>query len=222
MSTTTVPLPKCPKTGKKSFRSEADAVGFEERNRAQYSSPRQFAYACEDCNAWHLTTSPPGNNSIAQMNYEPSAGVKKGLETDEVVRLKKSGMTVQQIADNFNVTFAAVKYHLDKAAGKVTTKTNRSAPQLMTYEQHRDRRLELEAELTKMKQQHQAAEALAQAEIDRIKQIEDRLFEARQLKIGYAPDGVLILQRYDGEFTLTAEEVKKLLAEVSPKGLRAA
>ena len=55
----------------------------------------------------------------------------------------------------------------------------------MTYEQHRDRRVELEAELAGEKRRHQEAEALMLQEIDRIKQIEDRLFEDRQLKVGY-------------------------------------
>jgi hypothetical protein len=214
--TTAVALPKCPKTGKKSFLCEVDAVEFEEKNRQQYNCLRQFPYACEDCTAWHLTASPPGNNSIAQMNYEPRVSKKKGLDTETVVKLRESGMVVQQIADEYKVSLEAVKYHLRKSEGKVTTKGSRSQSPLITWEQYRDRRIQLETELVMKKQQHQEAETLAQTEIDRLKQIEDRLFEERQLKIGYGPNGLVILSKYDREFDLTAEEVQKFWEEVRP------
>ena len=211
---TAIALPKCPKTGKKSFMSEADAAEFEGKNRAQYNNLRQFPYACEDCGSWHLTTSPPGNNSIAQVKYEPGISLKKGLDTQTLVKHKADGWSVQQIADEYKVSLEAVKYHIRKAEGKLTTKTNRSQPQLMTWEQHRDRRVELEAELVKKRQQHRQAEELAQQEIDRVKRIEDRLFEERQLKIEYGPDGQIILRKYDRKFDMTREEIHKLLEEV--------
>ncbi len=211
----TISLPKCPKTGKKSFLDEASTMEFEERNRAQYQILHQYAYACEDCNAWHLSTSPPGNNSMAQTKYEPGVSVKKGVNIDEVVRMRKEGKSVQEIADTFGVSLAGIKYHLDKADGKLTTKTNRpAAPQLITYEQHRDRRIELEAELVQKKRQHHEAEALIQTQIDRIKQIEDRLFEERQLKIDRGPNGAVVLKKYNREFDLTREDLAKLLEEV--------
>ena len=213
-----VAVPKCPKTDKRCFESEAAATDFETKNREQYGNPRQFPYACEDCPAWHLTTTPPGNNSIAQNKYDassvgtraPGAPGRKGIETQKVVQLKESGMTLRQIADELKITAAAVKYHLDKAEGKIPT-----ASQLVTYEQHRDKRIELEAELARKKKQHQEAEALAQAEITRIKAIENRLFEQRQLQIGYAPGGTVILSKNNHQFSLTPEEIKKVVAEVN-------
>jgi AraC-like DNA-binding protein len=214
-------LPQCPKTRKKSFLNEVEATAFEKRNREQYGLKLQYAYPCEDCTAWHLTSSPPGNSSIAQVNYQSfaAAGPKstkegpKGIDTTEVVRLRKSGKTLQQIADELKVSVTTVSYHLGKAEGTSPTKSN--PQQLFTYEQYRDRRIALEAELATKKRQHQEIEATIQAEIDRVKQTEDRLFEARQLKVGYAPNGIVILSKNGGQLDLTAEDVKRLLAEVS-------
>jgi predicted transcriptional regulator len=215
MSTAIVVSPRCPKTGKKSYPDESSAVQWEEGNRAKHNGLRQFAYACAECSDWHLTTTPPGNNSIARVNYDSGVSVKKGLDTDTVVRLRSEGMTVQQIADEYNVSLEAVKYHLRKADGKVYAKPTRSTPQLMTYEQYNARRVELEAELVKMRKEHREDEEQAQQEIDRIRQTEDRLFEAKQSKIGYGADGVIILRKYDREFDLTKEELAKLFEETS-------
>jgi hypothetical protein len=212
---TAIALPKCPKTGKKSFISEVDATEWETKNHAEYGGIRKFSYSCEDCSSWHLSASPPGNNTIAQVKYEPGVSYKKGLDTETVLKHKADGWTVQQIADEYKVSLEAVKYHLRKADGKVPTKGTRSTQQLMTWEQYNARRIELEAELTKTRREHRETEELAQQEIDRVRQIEDRLFEERQLKIGYGPGGVVILRKYDRQFDLTKEELAKLFDEVS-------
>jgi predicted transcriptional regulator len=218
MTTTVGVIMKCPKTGKKSFPDEATGVKWEEENYATYGGTKKFVYACEDCDAWHLTSTPPGNNSIAQMNYESGAPVKKGLDTEEVVRLRKTGLSVQQIADEFKVSLEAVKYHIRKSEGKITTKTNRSSPQLMTYEQHNSLWAELETSLVNTKRHHHDIESTAQAEIDRIREIEDRLFEARRLKIDFRPDGVVILRKYDREFDLTRAELLALMDKITRGG----
>lgn len=198
----TMEIIKCPKNGKRSFATEQQAVDFEQRNREQWGSQPQYVYACEDCPSWHLSSSPPGNNTIAhtQLPVVPETETrklgKKGIETAEVVRLKESGMTVQEIADHFQVTVPAIYHHLRK-------ENKEESSQLITYEEHRDRRIQLEAEVSKL-----------QEEIKRVKAIEDRLFDQRQLKIGYGPDGV-ILSKNGNQFSLTKEDLEKLLSEMT-------
>lgn len=125
-----VDIPKCPKTGKRSFETEQQALEFEERNREQYGNPHQYAYACEDCPSWHLSSSPPGNNRIAQVRLPVAletstsltgVGHKQGIETAEVLRLRESGLTMQQIADRLHVSVATVSYHLRKDSKDVAT-----------------------------------------------------------------------------------------------------
>jgi predicted DNA-binding protein YlxM (UPF0122 family) len=206
---------KCPKTGKRSFPDEVTATEWNNNNFAQYGGVRKFVYACEDCDQWHLTASPPGNNTIAQVNYEPGVPFKKRIDTDEVVRMRTSGLSVQQLADHFNVSTEAIKYHIRKSEGKIPSKYTPAATPLMTYEQYNLKRVELEQALGVFKREFDADLQSKQAEIDRVRQIEERLYLDRQLKITYGTDGAVILKKYDREFDLTRDEITKLLDEVS-------
>jgi AcrR family transcriptional regulator len=137
--------------------------------------------------------------------FGQKTGRGKGIDTADVVGMKQSGMSVQEIADKLRVTVAAIHYHLKKKEDK---------PQLVTYEHHRDRRLKLETDLAGMRRRQAAEELVLQEEISRVKQTEDRLFEQRQLQIGYGSDGAVILKKNGRELDLSQEDIKRLLAKV--------
>jgi predicted DNA-binding protein YlxM (UPF0122 family) len=215
---TTFAVKKCPKTNKKSYVTEAEAEAWELRTRHQYGGRlQQYPYACDYCDSWHLTTTQPGNNTIAQMRYEGTGiSAKKGLDTEEVVRLRNEGVSVQEIADRNKVSPSAVKYHLRKADGTLT-KNDRTLPQLVTWENHRDRRTELEEELAQKRRQWEDQEANLTQDIEYIRTIEDRLFIERQLTITYGPNGAVVLTKYNRPMELTAEEVLRLVIELEDR-----
>jgi hypothetical protein len=113
-------IKKCPVSGKRSFDTEDEAAHFEQRNSQQYHRPHQYPYACEECPAWHLTTTPPGTASMARtiLPVVPeSEGVSKhtgpkGIDTAEVVRLRSNGMALDAIAKQLDISVPSVTYHL--------------------------------------------------------------------------------------------------------------
>jgi len=252
---------RCPSTMKLSFVSEEAALLFEDGNRKRYpDNPQQYAYACEDCSNYHLTAQVPG--MYARTNYSKPVAVAnsnsgpKGIDTNEIVRLKQSGLSVEQITKQLDITVAAVYYHLRKGGVelkpgqpaktsieevvqlrktgktyqeiadelnispttvyKYLTKTD-PPKQLVTYEDYRDRRIELDRQLVRLKQEHKVEEQKLQETINGLKKTEDRLFEERSLRVSYGTDGATIIQKDGRQMSLTAQDLRKLLAEAEKK-----
>src|SRR5438067_2302278 len=122
-------LVKCQVSGKRSFSDEAATIAFEERNREQYKNPRQFAYPCEDCDAWHLTSSPPGNATIAKTWFPeaPPTPKSRRLDAAEIHRMRDGGIKARDIAKEFGVTATAIYYYFRKTA-KPVPRTAGSSP----------------------------------------------------------------------------------------------
>jgi predicted transcriptional regulator len=190
---------KCPVSSKRSFNSENEAVEFEQRNRQQYNRPQQYSYACEDCPAWHLTTTPPGTASMAKTIFPSvleSEAVSnhtgpKGIDTAEVVRLRSSGMTLDAIAKHLGVSAPSVKYHLDKNGHQ------ERPPRLsvLSLSDISRRKAELEAQLADLTQK------------------EERLLENARMKATLVGDE-MVIKKNGEQVTISLSDVSKLLEMV--------
>jgi hypothetical protein len=116
---------------KKQYDSRQEAEQFEVRNREKYDQSRQYAYACEDCNKWHLSCMSPDAVTMARVNYSRlGVGNTRGNhgETEaKVNELHAKGLDCKQIAIELNVTKAAVSYHLNKLSTSKDGRSHKSA-----------------------------------------------------------------------------------------------
>ena len=102
---------KC-ESKKKPFTSEVEAVEFEKWNRETNGYQRQYAYKCEDCPDWHLTSTPPGAATMARTNYSAIANLnpirEKGETKAKVRELASQGLKAKEIAERLTISTAAV------------------------------------------------------------------------------------------------------------------
>jgi len=193
---------KCPKTDKRSFKAKLDAEKFEEENRTKYGNAHQYAYACEECPDWHLTSKPPGTDSMAKSHLGDTAPPPrstdhtgpKGIDTAEVVQLKASGLTYQQIANRLDVSVPTVGYHLKKANGAalVTPTSVRQSKHVISLEGIFEE------------------EERLQAQLERVRLEKERLLEATRMKVEAFGDK-FVIKKNGEQVTLTSEDVVALI-----------
>jgi hypothetical protein len=121
-------VPQCP-TGKKEFANREEAERFEADNRKLFPNQgKQYAYKCEQCPTYHLTSKPLDAFAIGQTNLkrleslatsDSSPRVSKfrggrGETEAEVKRLWKEGLTDAEIAAQLGISHAGVCHHRKK------------------------------------------------------------------------------------------------------------
>jgi len=130
---------RCPATGKKSYTTKLEAEQFEAANRLRFG--RQYAYKCEQCTAYHLSSKSPdayalgGTNlkrleSLATTDASPKAPVDRrgrGETEAEVKRLWEEGLTDAEIATQVGISHAGVCHHRKKF-GAANKRGERSSP----------------------------------------------------------------------------------------------
>ena len=199
---TNIELPKCPKHGKKSFLTEAAAVDFEEKATLQYNNLQQYAYACEDCNAWHLTTTPPGVNSMAK-SHLGQLPLPSDVSGEELHRLKDSGLNAKDLAARFGLTeqtvYNRIAKHRMRAGVPSTVKR-----QAVTLEQVSLKRIELQRQLEE-----------SQRELQSMEQVEQRLREEQRMKYEVTADTITIRKKHE-QITITMQELSTLVDGVMP------
>jgi hypothetical protein len=66
------------KSGKRSFETEHNALATEKSNREKFNNETQYAYQCEECGAYHLTSLAPGEGRTARVNYAEAGNLITG------------------------------------------------------------------------------------------------------------------------------------------------
>ena len=191
---------------KKQYDSRQEAEQFEVRNREKYDQSRQYAYACEDCNKWHLSCMSPDAVTMARVNYSRlGVGNTRGNhgETEaKVNELHAKGLDCKQIAIELNVTKAAVSYHLNKLS---TSKDGRS---------HKSARIKLPdipgdlSEIEREKQQ-------LQARLANLIAAQEKIIEAKRLKLNFCWDRKGVLIEKEGQrLALSLEDCGQLTSRL--------
>jgi predicted transcriptional regulator len=134
---------RCLGTGKRSFTTKLEAEQFEGENRIRFGE--QYAYKCEQCPAYHLTSKPRDAVAIGQSNLkrlEPLASAEaspkssanrrgRGETEAEVKKLWEQGLSDAEIASQLGISSTAVVYHRKKF-GAANKQGERTSPRLKT------------------------------------------------------------------------------------------
>jgi predicted transcriptional regulator len=204
----TTAIETCP-TKKKCFVSRSAGEKFEEEIHLKYPQQvRQYVYACEDCNNWHLTTQSPESRALARSSIRPieSAQPARGTYADkhnEVCKLKRQGMPLTEIAEQTGVPYQTVR-NICLSAG------------LHTVGQARGTEIKAASTVESLSQQEQALEA----QLRELQAKKQRLIEENALKLVPCFDGkgVVIkkqIQTLSLSFADAEELVEKLVDYLS-------
>jgi hypothetical protein len=189
---------KCPVTGKKSYTTKLEADQFEAENRIRFG--RQYAYKCEDCPAYHLTSKTPDAYAIHKTNLKRleslattdapvtrSANRRGRGETEaEVKRLWEQGLTDTEIASRLGVSYVAARYHRKKFGGTNSrvngTSQSREAKPPLTIPEYDEQKRVLDEEY--------------QSKLNALEQHKRRLEEANKLTVGECEEGKSVYIRF--------------------------
>jgi len=189
-------LTKCAVTGKRSFPTKLEAEQFESENRTR--NGKQYVYACEDCPAYHLTSTQPGLPKTNLKLLENSAGAASSAhapsnrrgwgETEaDVKRLWKEGRTDAEIASQLGIGIAAVAYHRKKfgsANGRVSSPGARL------------RVVRVPQTLAECDEEQRALDEEHQSKSKALEQQRQRLEEATKLTVGECEEGKSLSIRF--------------------------
>jgi hypothetical protein len=118
----------CPRD-KKPFVTQLEAAQFEAENRKRFPNQgKQYAYKCEECPAYHLTSKPPDAYALQKTNLKrleslATAGASaratpnrrgRGETEAEVKRLWEQGLSDAEIATQIGITHAGASHHRKK------------------------------------------------------------------------------------------------------------
>lgn len=189
----------CNITQKRKFATREEAEQFEEKNRAQYGNPKQYAYACNDCDSYHLSSLLPGVNghSTTTTSYAaiengkaPSVQKQRRWSTEEDVKqmreLRALGLTSAKIAVRLGFSEATVKKHL--------TSTGKREP--VSLDTIALKKKELEEQMRKLQDEEQ------------------RIIEAKQLKVAKLPDGLIQIRKETAFIVLSSDDCKDLCGKL--------
>jgi len=183
---------KCPVFGKKAFASRDEAERFESENRKRFpNQSKQYAYRCEECPDYHLTSTPPDAYALQTTNLKRleslatreaaarATGNRRGRgETEaEVKRLWKEGLTDAEIAAQLGISHAGVCHHRKKfgAPNNRSRNSPRQAKAPITLAEYDEQKKLLEQEY--------------QANLLGLEQHKQRLEEASKLTVVECEEG---------------------------------
>src|SRR5215467_26326 len=185
-------VPQCP-TSKKEFASRVQAERFEADNRKLFPNQgRQYAYKCEQCPAYHLTSKPLDAFAIGQTNLKRLENLAtsdsspkvsrfrggRGETEAEVKRLWKEGLTDAEIATQLGISHAGVCHHRKKfgaANSRISRNSPRQAKAPLTLAEYDERKRVLERDY--------------QAQLLALEQHKQRLEEASRLTVAECEEG---------------------------------
>jgi hypothetical protein len=166
---------------KKSYPSRAAAEEFAADLKNRYPEQvQQYAYPCEDCPNWHLSSMPPEAYELSKSHPAPAIPpARKDTSTRErVLNLKRQGLSVSEIARQTGIVYQTAYSYCVDAGLHVPRPQPRPASSsikpAMTVESLSTEEREL------------------QAKLEDIKRKKEQLIEAKALKIGPYFGGVRI------------------------------
>lgn len=174
-------LDRCPITGKKSFATTLEAEQFEAENRRLFpNQSRQYAYKCEQCPMYHLTSKPPDAYALQKTNLKrlenlatletsPAGSVNRrgrGETEAEVKRLWEQGLSDAEIVRQIGISHAGVCHHRKKFGaankrGEINSSQRQPKPPLTLLEYDEQKRVleqEYQSKLLTLEQHKQRLE----------------------------------------------------------------
>ncbi len=209
MATTTIET--CP-TKKKCFVSREAAEKIEEENHLKYPEQvRQYVYACEDCDNWHLTTQSPESRALRSSlrpieSVQPTCGRDK---REEVRKLKLQGVSLPKIAEQTGVPYQTVRnWCVDAGLHTVTVQKARGE-------------IKAASTVESLSQEEQALEA----QLRELQAKKQRLIEESALKLVPCFDGTGVvikkqIQTLSLSFADANELVEKLMDYLSEHNIK--
>jgi hypothetical protein len=157
---------------KRRFGSEENALRFEEEYRRNNADAvQQYAYACDTCGEWHLTSQPPGNHTIAQVRYDAQTIYTSGRERrnreeqaevrERIAVLKAAGKSKQEIATELKMSKEMVYFYSSPARA---SNRNPSVESLQAQKEALER--DMQQKVAAMMAQIKAKEEQVQAKIE--------------------------------------------------------
>jgi hypothetical protein len=188
---------KCPVTHKRSFTTKLDAEQFSSENQIRFG--RQYAYKCEDCPAYHLTSKPPDAYALQKTNLKRLEGLAttevspggsanrrgRGETEAEVKRLWKEGLTDAEIAAQLGISHAGVCHHRKKF-GAANSRAERHSP----------RQPKAPITLSEYSEQKRLLEEEYQANLRALEEHKQRLEEASRLTVSECEEGKSVYIRF--------------------------
>lgn len=190
----------CP-TGKKPFASREEAERFETENRRRFpNQSKQYAYKCELCPAYHLTSKPPNAFAIGQTSLRrleslatvetsrnTSANRRERGETEaEVKRLWEQRLSDSEIASQLGITPAAAHYHR-KEFGAANSQANGNSP----FRESKPPRT-----MSEYEEQKRLLDEEYQSKRTKLEQHKEQLVEATKLKVSECQEGKALFIRF--------------------------
>jgi hypothetical protein len=198
-------IPSC-STKKRFFISQSEAVQFEAQNRKTYNFAKQFAYKCESCIGWHLTSIPPDAYTLAKSHiYEGSkasaiqrlTGTSKRDRDQKMLDLYTAGKKRHQIAEETGYTYQTV------------------CAILRSFDDHSARAAAKSQSLSTLDEIAEKKKTLL-AELDRLTQTERQIIERKALKLLPCRDGAAILIEKEGNrLALALPDCKELVEKLA-------
>jgi hypothetical protein len=202
----------CP-SQKKVFLSETEAIVWEQQNRAKYNTPKQYAYKCEDCPKWHLTSKMPGSVGIASASsslgraalmappFRKGRGRPSAAEIQDrrakVAHLHSEGKAYAEIARSLGWNEQTIANDLHVIKHGSTLKVTKPTSKPLTLDLIASQKQALEAQLKVL-----AAE-------------EQRLIEAKALKTMLCWDGKgILIQKEGNRLALSLEDCVRLVGKL--------
>ncbi len=198
---TTINPSECP-TKKKCFASREAALRFEEEVQAKYPNQmRQYAYACEDCPNWHLSSLPPEARELSKSRPAPvipPADHKDTTRREQILALKRQGLSITEIARRTGVVYQTAYGYCVNAGLHIPTSsgTRPSIKPALTVESLSREEQELQAKLHDIQRKRQ------------------QLIEAKALKIGSCSQGVRI-EKEGNILALSFADAEQLIEKLS-------
>jgi len=194
---------ECP-TKKKCFASREAALRFEEEVQAKYPNQvKQYAYACEDCPNWHLSTLSPEAYELSKSRPAPviPPANHKDTKREQILALKRQGLSISEIATRTGVAYQTAYGHCVGAGLHVPTPSGTrpsSIKSAMTVESLSEEERELQVKLQ---------------DVQRKKQ---QLIEAKTLKIGPCFNGQGVrISREGNVLALSFGDAEQLIEKLS-------
>jgi hypothetical protein len=115
---------------KRRFETEQEAIDFELEHHKIHGGLQQHAYPCEVCpgGAYHLTSSPNGNASIAQVRYENRTPPNRREWSRELTEAEKESIRAEYNSDSTysrgrKVTRASLAKKYNTSVGRIHAAT---------------------------------------------------------------------------------------------------
>ena len=192
-------------TKKKCFPSREAAEQFAANLKSTYPErTQQYAYGCEDCPNWHLSTLSPEAYELSKSRPTPMVppADRKDTKREQILDLKRQGLSINKIARQTGVAYQTAYHHCINAGLHVPTSLGTSS----------GTRPSIKPALTV--ESLSAEERELQTRLDEIQRKRQQLIEAKALKIGPCSQGIRI-EKEGNILTLSFADAEQLIEKLS-------